>query len=396
MKKKLIVTVLALSTALSLAACGQNSSSESVSRSSSDGTVVSESADTSVSDSSIVRTDSEKAAMALPLVDDGWELGDCIELGNYKGMKLTKKVEEVTEDDILSYIYYQEAAEEITDGEATVQKWDTVNIAYVGTKDGEEFEGGSSDSYDLMIGSGSFIDGFEDGLIGMKKGQTRALDLTFPDDYSQQDLAGQKVVFTVTVNSISRPAAITDDWVASNTDGQYQTVDDYKKYVRETLEEETEQAAEEELKSDAWTNLVDGSTFLQLPKSYVEEAEETFEMQTSDAAEQDEKSLEDFLTENGYTMEQYNTAKELYGRESTESRLVLEAFCEAEKITTDSDEYRQKLEEEAALYGVSSDSFLSQYGEEQVSSYILSQTAAEKLVSYAEVSEEKGSAENSD
>ena len=84
----------------------------------------------------------------------------------------------------------------VDDPEATVQEGDTVDIAFVGKVDGEEFEGGSSDSYNLTIGSNTFIDGFEDGLIGHKKGETVSLDLTFPEDYSPNpDLAGQAVVF---------------------------------------------------------------------------------------------------------------------------------------------------------------------------------------------------------
>ncbi len=97
------------------------------------------------------------------------------------------------------------------DPDATVQKGDTADIAYVGKVDGKEFDGGSSDSYNLVIGSGTFIDGFEDGVIGMKTGETKDLNLKFPDSYQSTDLAGKDVVFTVTVNAFTRPQKTLTD-----------------------------------------------------------------------------------------------------------------------------------------------------------------------------------------
>lgn len=91
------------------------------------------------------------------------------------------------------------------------KKGDTADIAYVGKVDGKEFDGGSSDSYNLVIGSGTFIDGFEDGVIGMKTGETKDLNLKFPDSYQSTDLAGKDVVFTVTVMRLpARQKTLTD------------------------------------------------------------------------------------------------------------------------------------------------------------------------------------------
>ena len=158
-----------------------------------------------------------------------------VELGDYKGIEYTMDVAEVTDDQVNqqidSFLDGLAETEEVTD--RAVEDGDTVNIDFTGTKDGEEFEGGSSEGYDLVIGSGSFIDGFEDGLIGHEIGDEVSLDLTFPEEYPQnEDLAGQDVNFKVTINSISvkNTPELTDKVVADNTD--YDNVEDYKEIGR--------------------------------------------------------------------------------------------------------------------------------------------------------------------
>ncbi len=116
----------------------------------------------------------------------------------------------------------------MTDPDAQAREGDTVNIAFEGTRDGEAFEGGSSDSYDLVLGSGRMIPGFEEGIIGMKIGETKDLNLTFPDDYQEESLQGAHVVFSVTVNSIRRAPEPTDAWVEEYTEGEYTTVEGYR------------------------------------------------------------------------------------------------------------------------------------------------------------------------
>lgn len=141
-----------------------------------------------------------------------------VTIGEYKGLTLDNTVEAVTDDMVDGRIKeeLQNKAEEVTEG--SVQNGDVVTINYVGTKDGVAFDGGTANNYELTIGSGTFIDGFEDGIIGMKKGETKDLDLTFPEEYSSEELAGQEVVFKVTLQSFKRAPELTDTWVAKNTD----------------------------------------------------------------------------------------------------------------------------------------------------------------------------------
>ena len=377
MKKKTAVLILCALMAAGLVACGGSSgeNSSSVSGESTGTTEVSSSSQ-------------EDAIMSIPLEEgDDWKLEDCIVLGDYKGLRLTKTVGQVTEEEVDSYIQSQATAEEVTDENAAVQDGDTVNIDYVGKIDGKEFDGGSAQGSVLVIGSDTFIDGFEDGLIGMKKGETKDLNLTFPDDYGNTDVAGKAVVFTVTLNSISRAPEQDDAWVSSYTDGKYTSMNDYRAYMKESLQEGNDEAADQQLNSDAWEQIEKTCTFLKLPKSYVEEGSEEFEKNVTSQAEQYNATLDDFITQNGLTAEEYKTRKEQYGRYTAESRLLLEALMQAEQLTDDSQEYKDALAETEKAWGMTEDALKEQYGEDTLKQYVETQMVLDKVIGYAEVTE---------
>lgn len=377
MKKKTAVLILCALMAAGLAACGGSSGENSSS-------VSGESTGTSTVSSS----SQEDAIMSIPLEEgDDWKLEDCIVLGDYKGLRLTKTVGQVTEEEVDSYIQSQATAEEVTDENAAVQDGDTVNIDYVGKIDGKEFDGGSAQGSVLVVGSDTFIDGFEDGLIGMKKGETKDLNLTFPDDYGNTDVAGKAVVFTVTLNSISRAPEQDDAWVSSYTDGKYTSMDDYRAYMKESLQEGNDEAADQQLNSDAWEQIEKTCTFLKLPKSYVEEGSEEFEKNVTSQAEQYNATLDDFITQNGLTAEEYKTRKEQYGRYTAESRLLLEALMQAEQLTDDSQEYKDALAETEKAWGMTEDALKEQYGEDTLKQYVETQMVLDKVIGYAEVTE---------
>ena len=377
MKKKTAVLILCALMAAGLAACGGSSGENSSS-------VSGESTGTSTVSSS----SQEDAIMSIPLEEgDDWKLEDCIVLGDYKGLRLTKTVGQVTEEEVDSYIQSQATAEEVTDENAAVQDGDTVNIDYVGKIDGKQFDGGSAQGSVLVIGSDTFIDGFEDGLIGMKKGETKDLNLTFPDDYGNTDVAGKAVVFTVTLNSISRAPEQDDAWVSSYTDGKYTSMNDYRAYMKESLQEGNDEAADQQLNSDAWEQIEKTCTFLKLPKSYVEEGSEEFEKNVTSQAEQYNATLDDFITQNGLTAEEYKTRKEQYGRYTAESRLLLEALMQAEQLADDSQEYKDALAETEKAWGMTEDALKEQYGEDTLKQYVETQMVLDKVIGYAEVTE---------
>lgn len=215
MKKKLIMALLALSIAVMAAGCGDKKSDKSKDDD--------KKTETSAEDTA-VDTNSKGKVVAVD-VDD---ISKYVKLGDYKNLEVTETKTEITDADVEDYISQQLTykAEEITE-DRPVQENDTVNIDYTGYLDGEAFDGGSATDSDLLIGSNSFIDGFESGLIGKSKGEEVTLDLTFPDPYSNNpDLAGKPVQFKVKINAIKAAPELTDEWVKNNTDKQ--TVDEYK------------------------------------------------------------------------------------------------------------------------------------------------------------------------
>lgn len=189
-----------------------------------------------------VEADQEKISAISPSKPE--DLGKVDSL-TYKGLSFeAEKQVEVTDADVETYLSGSILPNTPIDAnDDEVRNGDTVNISYVGTMDGEEFEGGSADNFDLTIGSGRFIDGFEDGLIGAKYGETVVLDLKFPEDYGNEELNGKDVQFTVNVNNISRTLTIDefDDEAAKLIAGSDTvTADSYRQQIREFLQRNAE------------------------------------------------------------------------------------------------------------------------------------------------------------
>lgn len=194
MKKKILAIGLCVALALSATACGKDKDTAS---------------------SGNVGTTTSKVDMT------GTEYKSEVELGQYKGYEVGESVVEVDDETIkkINCLFitsgsFSPDTSTCAKEEKTVESFDIVNIDYVGKVDGKEFEGGSAKGYNLGIGTGSFIDGFEEGLKGVKTGETVDLNLKFPDDYQNEDLKGKDVVFTVTVNHV---LGISDEFVSANT-----------------------------------------------------------------------------------------------------------------------------------------------------------------------------------
>ena len=172
------------------------------------------------------------------------ELSDeaSITLGNYKGLTLTAVREEVTDADIdaeLDALRQQYPA--VVEGRAA-KEGDVANIDYVGTKDGDAFDGGTASGYNLSLGNGGFIDGFEDGVVGMMPGEEKDLNLTFPEEYHSAELAGQDVVFHVTLNQLMSPeeTAVDDDLAKRALGDDSAVLEDLREQVSASLESQAE------------------------------------------------------------------------------------------------------------------------------------------------------------
>lgn len=261
MKKKLVYMVMVGMTVFSLAACGNNG------------------ADTkeTTQDAATETTATESESSAGETTDLGFDelldpvmpyeitVEDYVQLGDYNNIKVTVPEASVSEEEIDTYINSQLAAKSDVAGvtDRAVVEGDTVNIDYEGKKDGVAFEGGTDTGSLLTIGSGKFIDGFEDGLIGVTPGETVDLNLTFPEGYQNADLAGQDVVFTVTVNSIVATVADFNDERATALNEECKNVQEYRDYAHDTLMKQAEEEREIEIENAVASTFLDSCEFTQ-------------------------------------------------------------------------------------------------------------------------------------
>ena len=281
-----------------------------------------------------------------------------VKLGDYKGLEVTVADTEVTDEDVQAEIDNALAnyPAEVT-GRA-VQDGDILDIDYEGKKDGVAFEGGTAQGASLTIGSGQFIAGFEDGLIGAEVGETRDLKLKFPDDYWSEDLAGKDVVFTVTVNKISAPAdEITDAWVQDYTAGECKTIDEFKTTLRADLEKYEAQSAVEDVKAVLLQDILDSSEFTPSQEAIDYEFDRIKLSYQSYVLQSFGTTLEDYMAGIGMDQETFEGELKSYAELAVKQQLVVdEIFNEEGMKIEEADE--QAL---ADLYGVSLEEIRTAY-----------------------------------
>jgi trigger factor len=298
----------------------------------------------------------------------------------------------VTEDEIdeeaAYYISLADAQETLTEG--TVQDGDTANIDYEGKLDGEAFDGGTAKGYDLEIGSGTFIDGFEEGLIGVEVGETVDLPLTFPENYGSEDLAGQDVIFTVTVNEIKRTPELSDELVSTITDGEYSDVESYRESLRAELEANKESTQESQMKSDLLTQIAASSTIEDYPQEMLDYGLSNMVSTYKSYAEMYSMEFEDFLsTYFGMTEDEFEEEALLAVQESLKQEMYLKAIAEAESMEVSEEEFATESQNFADQYGYdSAEDLISQYGEETVRISILQNKVLDFLLENAVITEE--------
>ncbi len=283
------------------------------------------------------------------LVKEEYNVDDYITLGKYKGIEVTADSVEVTPDDITVAIQsdlesFGAALKEVS-GRA-VKIGDTVNIDYEGLKDGVAFEGGTDTGYNLMIGSNSFIPGFEDQLIGTKTGDKVELDVTFPEDYSE-DLAGQPVIFKVTVNKIQE-YEVTDEVISANTD--HETVDAYKAALGETLKTEKEANRQTVIENSVYDAVLKGSTISSLPQTLIDYYKNDIKIYYTNFASAYGMDFAGFLSASGVTEAQFDEDAMAYAESMSERDLVLNAVMKAEGIELSEDEFNKQVAAYAEEY----------------------------------------------
>lgn len=326
----------------------------------------------------------EPAYTEEDLVDDSngdLNILDYVDLGDYKGIELTKSITKVTDDEVTNEM--ESKAVELTGSDVTVEDGDTAIIDFVGKLNGVAFDGGTASNYELEIGSGSFIDGFEDGLIGVKKGDTVDLNLTFPESYQSTELAGKDVVFTVTVNGVKRKPQLNDEWLAANTN--YATLAEFAAETKQKLEDDAETTASNTLESSGLDQVISNSTVKKYYKSLIEQGESQYEKRLNAYASAYGKSLSELLAAQGMTESQYQNQKQKQAVSYAQVAMVVYAIAQDAGLSEADAEYQTILNDLANNYNMDAATFSSTYGESLVKSSVMSQYAMNYIVSNANV-----------
>ncbi len=260
-----------------------------------------------------------------------------VTLGEYKNLGIVKTVDEVTEDDVKAEI--ERARDrasrwiEVTDRAAKLD--DQVNINYAGFLGEEQFQGGTAENHDLILGSGSFIPGFEDQLVGAEIGADVDVNVTFPEQYHSEELAGKAVVFHVHVNSIREKEMpeLDEDFVKEVSETA-NTVDEYKAEIRERLESQAENRAETAFENEVIEKVVENAE-VDIPAAMIEDQIDNMLRDMEMRMMYQGMKLDDYFKYTGQTREQVREMYKAPAEERVKTQLVVAAVMKAEEIKAD-------------------------------------------------------------
>lgn len=264
-------------------------------------------------------------------------------LGEYIGIEYTPMDTTVTDEDVEEIIQYAlDSNPNMVEVDRAAAEGDIVNIDYVGKKDGVAFDGGTAEDSDLELGSDTFIDGFEDGLIGAKKGDSVTLNLTFPEDYKNEELKGQDVTFDVTVNSVKekQDAVLNDDFVKGlELESGVATVDEYRESIRTELQKSNEEMAKMQMENDVLEGVIANCQFSDIDARIEKDYNEQWEQMTNMAAMYG-MDMEMYAAMNGMSsVEEFQEMFKEQVSNSVKLELALKAIAEKEKFTLEDADY---------------------------------------------------------
>ncbi|MBQ5437815.1 MAG: trigger factor, partial [Firmicutes bacterium] len=275
-----------------------------------------------------------------------------VEIGEYKGLKAVKYVRKVTDEDVDQAIS-QDAERATTRMEVTdraLKSGDVAKLDYAGTVDGVAFEGGTAKDQSLEIGSGSFIPGFEDQMIGMAIGEEKDLHVTFPEQYHAEELAGKEAVFHVKLMGIEEKVRPEMDDEFAKDVSEYQTFEEYKAAKRASLEETAEKNADGELEQQLIQQAVDASD-CDIPDAMIESRLDSMMRQYEMRLAYQGMRLNDFLKYTGQTEEQMRDMYRSEAHNQVKSSLVLKAIADKENVQVTDEDVDKLIGDDAKASG---------------------------------------------
>lgn len=290
-----------------------------------------------------------------------------VKLGKYKGVEIEKlEAPKVSEEDIEKELKRQQDANakivDVTD--RPVQNGDMIKLDFAGTVDGEAFEGGKAENYDLTIGSGSFIPGFEDQLVGMNIGEEKDVNVTFPEDYGQKDLAGKAAVFACKVNAIKEKKLpeLNDEF--ADEVSEFSTLDEYKKDIEKNLLVRAEEQYKQ-TKENAAVAAAVADADIEIPDAMLETQAESLVNEFAQNLQMQGMNIDMYLQYTGLQKDQLVEQFKPQAKTRIQNSLVLEAVAKAENIEASDEDLAAEYEKMAAQYNMPVDNIKKVFGESE-------------------------------
>ena len=287
-----------------------------------------------------------------------------VKLGKYLGVQVTKIDTSVSDEEVEAAVEKERNnnARTVTVTDRPIANGDTAVIDFEGFVDGVAFEGGKGENHPLEIGSHSFIEGFEDQLIGKKKGETCDVNVTFPAEYHADELAGKPAKFVVTIKEVKRNELpeLNDEFASEVSD--FDTLDEYKKEIKDNLTKKKEEQAKTEKENAVVDKAVENAT-MEIPEAMIDTQVENMVDDFARRIQSQGLSMEQYMQFTGATVDSLKEQMKPQAVKRIESRLVLEKVAEAENIQISDEKLDEELAKMAEMYKMELDKFKELVGE---------------------------------
>ena len=288
------------------------------------------------------------------------------EVGTYKGVEVKKEEVKVSEDEVeLELKEMATRGARLVSADKALESGDTAVIDYEGFDNGVAFEGGKGENYSLVIGSNTFIPGFEDQLIGKKAGEEVEVNVTFPEKYHAPNLAGKPVVFNVKVNDVKvkEIAEINDEFAKDVS--EFETLKELKDSIRTKLEEQAKKSVEDKMKNDIISKICD-NTEVEIPSAMVEHQLDNLLMQFNYQLQYQGLNLQQLLDMSGKTIDDLKDERREDAKKGVKMTLVLEKIAEVENVQISDEEFDAEISKMASMYNIESDKLKNTLREEEI------------------------------
>lgn len=307
-----------------------------------------------------------------------------VELGKHTKLGIKKEEVVVTDSQIEHELHHlQEQFVEVKelDDDAVIKEGNVAVIDFEGFKDGKAFKGGKGEDYSLEIGSHTFIPGFEEALVGLKKGDTKDVNVTFPENYHSEDLKGQPVIFKVTVKAVKERVLpeFNKEFFEDLNVGGVESLEDLKKYIKENMTAERSKQIEDEYLFKCLDEVVKNSKF-DIPEEMTEDETNRLVKEFSEKLSYQGLKLEDYLKYINSNINDFKATLKDEANKRVGYRLIMDAIIENEKIEVSDEELESELKKTSEQYKMSVEDFLKEIGNKELFKYDLLMRKAMEIV----------------